>query len=190
VSGNSACLQRTCLTVALPDRNQRSVHSFLVLLQSWVTATAGLAADQVVALLRDAASRRAHAQQQAAAKTIIDNWEAAICDVHAEYFEEYNRWMQKLCLPVSAPSSVRCQLAASLILTTRRHSTVVINLHASCAPAAASSSYAVLVQSPLLRGLCWPTHHPVLWPKHSPCAAPQQSLVDVIYTLSCSTILS
>lgn len=75
---------------------------------AWVTATAGLAADQLSALLRDALGRRAAAhgaaqvqqgQQQDAA--MVADWQAAICDVHAEYFEEYNRWARKLCLPVS-----------------------------------------------------------------------------------------
>jgi hypothetical protein len=89
-----------------------TIFLFPALLQSWVTATAGLAADQVIALLRDAAGRRAQAQQQGAAGSIFGDWEAEICDVHAEYFEEYNRWMRKLCLPVSAPS-VHCSCALS-----------------------------------------------------------------------------
>lgn len=76
-------------------------------LQGWSTATAGLAADQLVALLRDAVGRRnacyaASDQQRDAASTAISDWEAAICDVHAEYFEEYQRWMRKMCLPVRA----------------------------------------------------------------------------------------
>lgn len=103
--GRPAILQRTHPTIALTLRHTvHHVHLFPAILQSWVTATAGLAADQVIALLRDAAGRRAHAQQQGAAGTIIGDWEAAICDIHAEYFEEYNRWMRKLCLPVGAPS--------------------------------------------------------------------------------------
>lgn len=77
---------------------------------SWSTATAGLAADQLVALLRDAAGRRAAAlsqqpqyqqlQQRDASAAALADWEAAICDVHAEYEEEYQRWRRKLCLPV------------------------------------------------------------------------------------------
>lgn len=75
--------------------------------QCWVTATAGLAADQVVGLLRDAVARRAAvygAQQQQQVDldvAYISDWEAAICDVHQEYQEEYQRWCRKLCLPVS-----------------------------------------------------------------------------------------
>lgn len=80
--------------------------------QGWATATAGLAADQLVALLRDAVGRRAavygaQERQPAADTAFISDWEAAICDVHAEYFEEYHRWMRKLCLPVS-PLSECC----------------------------------------------------------------------------------
>lgn len=77
-----------------------------------MTATAGLAADQLCALLRDAQGRRAAAhgaaqqgQQQDAAAAMVADWQAAICDVHAEYFEEYQRWARKLCLPVSLPAS-------------------------------------------------------------------------------------
>jgi hypothetical protein len=67
-----------------------------------------VAADQLSALLRDALGRRAAAhgaqaqqQQQDATASMIADWQAAICDVHSEYFEEYQRWMRKLCLPVS-----------------------------------------------------------------------------------------
>lgn len=77
-------------------------------------ATAALASEQLCALLRDAISRRTAAhgavqqqqqqeQQQpfSAHAAFVSDWHAAICDVHAEYFEEYARWTRKLCLPVS-----------------------------------------------------------------------------------------
>eukprot|EP00775_Hariotina_reticulata_P008714 gene8714-8895_t len=60
----------------------------------WIPATTGLAADHLLALLRDAAVRRSAScsTKQELHKQLQD----AIADVHAEYFEEYRLWHRQL----------------------------------------------------------------------------------------------
>lgn len=64
----------------------------------------GLAADQLVSLLQDAATRRCATTLNIPGS--VEEWEGAwalaVADVHLEYFEEYNRWCNKLSLPVGA----------------------------------------------------------------------------------------
>eukprot|EP00878_Enallax_costatus_P004393 GHUV01004631.1.p1 GENE.GHUV01004631.1~~GHUV01004631.1.p1 ORF type:complete len:1313 (+),score=319.45 GHUV01004631.1:85-4023(+) len=75
--------------------------NYSITTKRWVPAVAGLAADQIVSLLQDAAIRRC------ATKLVVPHtlagweaeWAAAIADLHREYFEEYQRWCNKLQLP-------------------------------------------------------------------------------------------
>jgi hypothetical protein len=67
--------------------------------QEWIPATAGLAADHLLALLRDAAVRRCASCSTKPA--LHKPWQDAIADVHAEYFEEYRLWHRQLELDVS-----------------------------------------------------------------------------------------
>lgn len=78
-----------------------SLTTLLLLLQEWVTATAGLAADQLLVLLRDAAARHMPAQGGNLQDCFL-HWKQAVQDVHSQYFKEYDSWQTNLQLPVSA----------------------------------------------------------------------------------------
>ena len=75
-------------------------HASLVSSQEWVPATAGLAADQLIALLRDKTLQydKSHADPQ---KAVVEAFRAAVASLHKEYLAEFEAWRIKLGLLVS-----------------------------------------------------------------------------------------
>eukprot|EP00879_Flechtneria_rotunda_P005368 GHRR01005656.1.p1 GENE.GHRR01005656.1~~GHRR01005656.1.p1 ORF type:complete len:1010 (+),score=343.06 GHRR01005656.1:121-3150(+) len=103
--------------------------------KEWVAATAGLTAEQLTSLLRDAAVRRY--ATCAGQVSILKAWEEAIADLHAEYFEEYHLWVRQLRLldPEDHAESQQQQqgrkptlAGAAATAAARRHDSVPLQL--------------------------------------------------------------